>query len=114
MTPLAPGAQGTQSAPSTVGRFRAAGASGARRAPARSRYVDTFNPAGDGDGGAAAAADANPPPSRPKPAAPAYKVFTPQKTGGEGEEPHAGNATPLFMAPSAPAEGHTNGDGPPQ
>jgi hypothetical protein len=63
--------------------------------------VDTFNTGGDA--GAQGDADKMPPPAaRPKPAAPAYKVFTPQKAAGDdGDAGGGGGAMPLFMTPTA-------------
>ena len=67
------------------------------RATARSRYVDTFNPAGADP----AAPDAGPAPA-PRPKPPAYKVFTPQKPADAEDEPSVpGAAKPLFMTPTA-------------
>jgi len=77
------------------GKFRA---SIGRKPTTRSRYVDTFNTGGD----VAADSAAMPPPTaRPKPAAPAYKVFTPQKAAGTDDDAAAGSSTPLFMTPTA-------------
>ena len=80
-------------------RFSKAGGSGSRRAPARSRYVDTFNTGGEGADPAQSDSQLMPPP--PARAKPAYKVFTPQKVdGGDGGD-GGGGATPLFMTPTA-------------
>ena len=73
---------GLPQALSTSGRYSARGSS-SRRAPARSRYVDTFNTGGD----AQAKSDTDlmpPPPTRAK-AAPPTHVFTPSKPSDDGE-----------------------------
>ena len=113
-TPLGSGPGVGGSAPASgTGRFRSGGSS--RRQPARSRYVDTFNPSDS-----AASTDANlmpPPPARPKPAAPAYKVFTPQRTAAndDGDASASGNSTPLFMTPNVDAQVDAHDSGvPPQ
>ena len=81
-TPLGGQSDGIPAAPVTAGRYSARSA--ASRKPTRSRYVDTFNTTDD-----AAPSDSDlmpPPPARPKPPAPAYKIFTPQKAAGESED----------------------------
>lgn len=99
--PQTPGGPGAEGGPARFRAVDSSGGGGRARATPRSRYVDTFNTGGDA--GAQGDADKMPPPAaRPKPAAPAYKVFTPQKAAGDdGDAGGGGGAMPLFMTPTA-------------